>query len=286
VILLTVVLFSGSAISFLVDLQLSDSKSLQVKHSGTVPLVQNDEQAVTAANTVLMPLRPSDDTNVTYVEAVDTCNWAYQGECINVRSGPGTEYPSIMKLRKGTVLRVEGVVRNNFRDWYKITFDEFVRYPERLGAELYVSRDAVRSFEMEAPHDLNKNLPYDENKRIIVDLSDQALYAYEGKKLFMMADVSTGLDGIPTPEGAYEIFRKTPSRYMQGPIPGQTTDEYDLPGVPWTMYFTGDGAAIHGTYWHDEFGFQHSHGCVNLPPDQARKLYDWAPLGTMVIIDA
>jgi lipoprotein-anchoring transpeptidase ErfK/SrfK len=100
----------------------------------------------------------------------------------------------------------------------------------------------------------------------------------------MVADVSTGLDGIPTPVGAYEIFRKTPSRYMQGPIPGQTSDEYDLPGVPWTMYFTDDGAAIHGAYWHDEFGFQHSHGCVNLPLNLARKLYEWTPLGTLVIV--
>ena len=71
---------------------------------------------------------------------------------------------------------------------------------------------------------------------------------------------------------------------MQGPIPGQTNDDYDLPGVPWTMYFTDDGAAIHGAYWHDEFGFQHSHGCVNLPLNLARKLYEWTPLGTLVIV--
>ena len=71
---------------------------------------------------------------------------------------------------------------------------------------------------------------------------------------------------------------------MQGPIPGVSDDVYDLPGVPWTMYFTYDGAAIHGAYWHNDFGAQHSHGCVNLPPDKAEQLYDWTPLGTPVLV--
>lgn len=281
---LALLLLLFGAVGFLYDLERADTNAFQVRHEGVVPLVQNDAQAVAAQGLKMMPLLPSTGEPITYVEAVDTCNWAYVGNCINVRSGPGTEYPSVLKLRKGVVLRVDKIVRNNFREWYKITFDEFVRYPERLGTELYVARDAVQSFQLEEPHDLAQNDDRDKNKRIIVDLSDQALYAYDGDKLFMMSDVSTGLDGIPTPLGAYEIFRKTPSRYMQGPIPGQTTDEYDLPGVPWTMYFTDDGAAIHGAYWHDEFGFQHSHGCVNLPLDLARKLYEWAPLGTLVIV--
>ncbi len=277
-----IVLFLG--VTYLYDLQQQDSVAYRVKHNGDIPVIKNDEQAAAAMRNALMPLTPSTGEAVTYVEVADSCNWAYAGECVNIRSGPGTEFPAVTKLRKGVVLRVEKTVRNNFRDWYKITFDEFVRYPERLGPELYVASDAVKGFQLEAPHDLRKNEVRDENKRIYVDLSDQVLRAYDGDTLFMVADVSTGLDGIPTPVGAYEIFRKTPSRYMQGPIPGQTSDEYDLPGVPWTMYFTDDGAAIHGAYWHDEFGFQHSHGCVNLPLNLARKLYEWTPLGTLVIV--
>ena len=71
---------------------------------------------------------------------------------------------------------------------------------------------------------------------------------------------------------------------MQGPIPGITNQYYDLPGVPWDLYFTHQGAAIHGTYWHENFGKQSSHGCVNLPPAQAEKLYRWAGIGTFVIV--
>ena len=71
---------------------------------------------------------------------------------------------------------------------------------------------------------------------------------------------------------------------MQGPIPGISAKEYDLPGVPWDIYFTKEGAAIHGTYWHENFGTRASNGCVNLPLEAARKLYEWAELGARVIV--
>lgn len=71
---------------------------------------------------------------------------------------------------------------------------------------------------------------------------------------------------------------------MQGPIPGVSDQYYDLPGVPWNLYFTVDGAVIHGAYWHNHFGEPWSHGCVNLPPQEAKRLYDWADLGTPVIV--
>ena len=58
---------------------------------------------------------------------------------------------------------------------------------------------------------------------------------------------------------------------------------YDLPDVPWTMYFYQD-YGIHGTYWHHNFGHPMSHGCVNMQTDDAKWLYDWAPLGTSVLI--
>ena len=80
------------------------------------------------------------------------------------------------------------------------------------------------------------------------------------------------------------IFKKTPSRYMQGPLPGITDQYYDLPGVPWNLYFTSGGAVIHGAYWHDKFGQPWSHGCVNVPLAEAQKLYKWVDLGTQVIV--
>jgi lipoprotein-anchoring transpeptidase ErfK/SrfK len=59
---------------------------------------------------------------------------------------------------------------------------------------------------------------------------------------------------------------------------------YDLPGVPFTMYFDTDGKAIHGAYWHNNFGSRHSHGCINLSLKDSEKLYYWSPVGAVVIV--
>jgi lipoprotein-anchoring transpeptidase ErfK/SrfK len=82
------------------------------------------------------------------------------------------------------------------------------------------------------------------------------------------------------------VYKKTPSRYMQGPLPSIPGYQYyDLPGVPWNLYFTPEGAVIHGAYWHTSFGSPYSHGCVNLWPNDARTLYMWADLGTTVVVE-
>ena len=71
---------------------------------------------------------------------------------------------------------------------------------------------------------------------------------------------------------------------MQGPIPGVSSHYYDLPGVPWNLYFSKEGAVIHGAYWHTSFGKQWSNGCVNLPIATAEKIYKWADVGTKVVV--
>ncbi len=54
--------------------------------------------------------------------------------------------------------------------------------------------------------------------------------------------------------------------------------------MPYVLYFTDVGHAIHGTYWHDNFGTPMSHGCINLPMDVAEWIYGWAPMGMTVQI--
>ena len=58
---------------------------------------------------------------------------------------------------------------------------------------------------------------------------------------------------------------------------------YRLPNVQWVQYFVGANA-LHGTYWHHNFGHPMSHGCVNLTNKDARFLYNWAPYGTPVVV--
>lgn len=220
---------------------------------------------------------------VDYIAVQDSCGPSYEGTCVVARSGPGLSYPVALRLRSGMVLRVDGTTEADGRTWYRIVFDEWLRYPERAGSALYVAGDLVEPFTDQGPQDLS-DAEATGIKRIIVDRSDQMLYAYDGDMLFMQSPVSTGLELTPTPRGTFTIYRKTPSRYMQGPIPGISAQDYDLPGVPWNLYFTQEGAVIHGAYWHDDFGKTHSNGCVNLPIDAAKKLYEWADLGTEVTV--
>jgi lipoprotein-anchoring transpeptidase ErfK/SrfK len=118
-------------------------------------------------------------------------------------------------------------------------------------------------------------------KRIEVNLAEQWLYAYEGDTLVYDAPVSTGRDDWETPQGRFRINRKLEKTTMTGSERGET---WNVPDVPHVMYFTNEGHALHGTYWHDQFGtgVRRSHGCVNLPLDAAAALYAWAPIGTEV----
>jgi len=224
------------------------------------------------------------DEKHTYVEVVDSCGPYYEAECVNIRSGPGTGYGVVGQLRKGAVLKVvELQTGEDGRFWYKITFDEWLRYPERQRGTWYIAADFVRELKDAGEIHLGSDTP-SSVKSVIIDRSEQMLYAYDGDSLFMEVTISTGRELAPTPRGNFSVFRMTPTRYMQGPIPGITDKEYDLPGVPWAIYFTAEGAAIHGAYWHDNFGMPWSNGCVNLPPELARKLYEWAELGMVVTV--
>ncbi len=220
-----------------------------------------------------------------YIEVTESCNSGYGGDaCVNIRSGAGTSFPAVMKVRNGMVLHVNGTIEADGHTWYRIVFDDWLRYPERVSGNWYIAGDYVRHFTTDGPSEIPQNTKTDTTKRILVDRSEQMLYAYEGDSLFMQQKISTGLDGTPTPRGTFYVYRKTPSRYMQGPLPGISDQYYDLPGVPWNMYFTEGGAVIHGAYWHNNFGQPWSHGCVNLPPEKARELYDWGVLGMQVTI--
>lgn len=223
-----------------------------------------------------------------YIEIIASCGPDFGGDlCVNMRSGPGTEYPEVTHLRTGLVLKVEReTLRSEEHDWYKVIFDGEIRYPERVKGDWYVAVDpaAVREFGDEGDRVTAPGATTTTAKRIVVDRSEEKLYAYDGDDLFMEEQISTGLEGTPTPRGTFSVFKKTPSRYMQGPLPGVSDQVYDLPGVPWNLYFTADGAVIHGAYWHDRFGEAWSHGCVNLAPQNARRLYEWAELGTPVTV--
>ena len=120
-------------------------------------------------------------------------------------------------------------------------------------------------------------------KRIEVSIKDQSLVAYEGDKEVLNTLVATGIpnlspsSNIPTdtPTGNFNIQVKMPVKHMGDGEMTSDVDAYVLPGVPWVSFFHETGVAFHGTYWHDNYGNEMSHGCVNMRPEEAKWLFRW-----------
>lgn len=110
-------------------------------------------------------------------------------------------------------------------------------------------------------------------KWIEVSLEQQVLRAWEGSKIVMEFPISSG-KWFPTPKGIFHIWYKTKSQRMVGGSKFLGT-YYDLPNVPYNMFFY-QGFALHGAYWHNNFGHPMSHGCVNEPIAQSAELFAWA----------
>ncbi len=127
----------------------------------------------------------------------------------------------------------------------------------------------------EPPKDLKPG-----EKWIDVSTSAQTLVAYEGDKPVFATAVSTGLvdhqdkeKDHHTPPGTFRIREKHIAATMDGDV--ASDGPYSIEDVPWIMYFNGS-YALHGAFWHNNFGRTKSHGCVNLAPQDAKAIFAWA----------
>jgi L,D-transpeptidase catalytic domain len=152
--------------------------------------------------------------------------------------------------------------------WYRI-------HDDRVGVHYFAPGSAFRLVQPAELTPISPTVPA-ADKHIEVSLTEQWIKCYEGLRQVFTAKVSTGMalpDGSYfTPEGEFDTFRKRASRHMMA---GDRITGYDLPGVPWVSYFTTEGLAFHGTYWHNEFGAPRSHGCVNLASASAKWVFRW-----------
>jgi lipoprotein-anchoring transpeptidase ErfK/SrfK len=153
--------------------------------------------------------------------------------------------------------------------WYRLLDDKFEQY-------YYVPAGHIRPIPNEELTPLSPNVP-DENKRVEVRLDDQLLLAYENAQIVFATRISSGgkrLSGnYTTPIGNFITYHKRPTRHMAaGDI---ASNGFDLPGVPWVLYITEGGISFHGTYWHNDYGRPHSHGCINMTPQAAKWLFRW-----------
>ena len=117
--------------------------------------------------------------------------------------------------------------------------------------------------------------PDGSEKWIEIDISDQKIYAWEGSRKIYEFSISSGRPGYDTVRGEFRVWRKVRSQRYQGGS-RERGDYYYLPNVPFSLFFY-KGFAIHGAYWHNDFGIKRrSSGCVNLKIPEAEQVYNWA----------
>lgn len=195
----------------------------------------------------------------------------------SLRQVSSNYWEKLYRLYFGSVHWVTGIVTGpDGQPWYEITDD-------LLHVRFCVPASHIRLIDPAEHAPLASHVPADE-KHIQISLARQRLSAFEGSRLVFQASISSGVsshgptdNGIPTdtPRGRFRIATKMPSRHMgDGEITGDY-QAYELLGVPWCCFFVSTGVALHGTYWHDNFGARMSQGCVNLKNADALWLYRW-----------
>lgn len=217
----------------------------------------------------------------------DVGEWGLWGEIAAIyttaHTAPSPSAPQKYRFYGSTVFRVLNAVRDEEGNgWYKVMDD----YPPRsVGNHQWVQAKDVRRIpraEMAPIH------PFAGDKRVEVDIQAQTLTCFEGDEAVYTTLVASGLGGgLATTTGEQCVILKQASRHMSNvPYPGMKAEEvssgdiFDLPGVPWNIFFNLQGQAIHGAYWHNDFGIRRSHGCLNVAVDAAKFIYRWVhPIG-------
>jgi hypothetical protein len=153
----------------------------------------------------------------------------------------------------------------------------------RVDEGLYLRADQVR-----LPRAAPSPVP---GKWIHVELREPAMMtAYEGDRIVYTALTIKGVASFATPRGEFQIFRRVENEIMDSstlrpPIPRDAPGGYYLRNVLYTQYFTADGASFHYNYWSSVFGYPGSHGCLGLTLEDSRWLWEWATIGTTVVIE-
>lgn len=172
---------------------------------------------------------------------------------------PGAEpSPTSVKLPRYTFFEVLDVVETEDGwQWYNIGNGRWMR-------QTYVSLVMPST----RPEGIGEN-----DYWVEVDLYEQSFAAYEGDHMVYAGLVSSGLNRWPTNEGLFQVWDRQLRTKMSG-AEGKV-DYYFIEDVPHTMFFDQD-IALHGAFWHDRFGYKHSHGCVNMPPRAAEWIFNWS----------
>jgi len=168
------------------------------------------------------------------------------------------------KLYYGTVYRVVKAIVDEHGGWWYQLKEGLTWAPGP-----YVPTWSVRRI---LPEEIAPLSPGRTNKWIKIHINAQLLSCIEGDNQVFVTRIGSGLSGTATPRGEFRLLYK---RHTQRMIGGSESERYDLPGVAFPVYFTYSGVAVHGTYWHNDYGRRHSHGCVNVTNEAARWIFRW-----------
>jgi hypothetical protein len=167
-----------------------------------------------------------------------------------------------LKLKQFQELSVLEEHVSSGRRWFRYDQDSWLS-----------DRDARAPTHADPPSELRPG-----ERWIDVDVASQVLTAYVGERPVFATLVSTGrgADGseLATPRGTHRLWVKLETSNMGNLDDASATENYAIQAVPWVMYFE-HGYGLHGTFWHRDFGNKHSHGCVNLTPLDAERLFSW-----------
>ncbi len=191
---------------------------------------------------------------------------------------PGTPafviHQGVSKMRAGADGRLHEDGIAAFRSGWVLTGKTQGPLRETTEGAWFAESDLV----VAEPKDDPQGFAADGKKWIDVSIRKQLLVAYEGRRPVYATLVSTGISGMADPatthatvRGTFYIHAKHISATMDG---DEATDSYDLRDVPYIQYFH-EGYALHGAFWHDDFGRPRSHGCINLAPTDAAWLFEW-----------
>jgi hypothetical protein len=190
-------------------------------------------------------------------------------ESTSPRSAPGSKGVELRTwLPRYTVIQAYDTRQVDGLNWYMIGVDQWVDQ-RKVGL---VEPSAV------PPPDVPIGTRW-----ITINLFEQTLAAYDNGRLVFATLVAGGIPPWHTRPGTFQVFKKVDRQPMSGSFAADRSDYYYLQDVPWVLYFDR-ARALHGTYWHDGFGYKRSHGCVNMSIGDASWIYEWADLGTWVYV--
>ena len=199
----------------------------------------------------------------------------------NLRAEPNTQSPIVGQIGQRAPLVVTRWVAGE---------EVFPDQPSwaQLADRVYVYSPLLRPAPVEAPPRLPSNAPA-AGRWIDANLTHQVVVAYDGRTPVFQSRFSSGRPAWETSTGVLRVLWRVAKETMDSAtLVGMDAARanYRVEDIKWAQYFTNDGQAIHHNYWRDPdlFGIPSSHGCLGMLEADAKRIWDWAPVGTPLVI--